>query len=365
MTSVWDAEVVKLLRGVDLKAYADDARGKEAHLEDILKALETRDDIWGALMNYPRTVIVGPDEGFAPKWSNAAFVGHWPLEWNPGMTAKAKPRMKNLRDVDQIIWLSHYKLPKTGTWRAFSGPVIEIGLIRMNHEKRTDETFAPTFGAVRLTSKGDEQPGATKSFKSGVGDPYKAKEAATIMNYVFGANIRPTESPESFFISTNKEMEAQEHDFYLRKCAVVLEYAMRNRTSSISDILQTNISGHVGITLMHRAISAGQVPYAQVDLDKDNGQPPVMPGETTIDEIVDVLDQVVGYGGDESSISTRARIGKPFEPSYVRRATANPYDALSEFDSDGDYDVNQDDVDGFRMEGALSPFSCSEDEFGD
>ena len=369
MTDVWDPKVVKLLANFGTK-YGDNPKGREAYLDDVLEALTTRDAIWGALMNYPRTVVVTPGESFNYTWKAGILLQ--PLNWETTMQSKMTTLGKNLRDVDQIVWLNHCANTSAQTTRgmsrgSMSDPTIEIGLIRMNHEAFAGGEHKATLGAARFVG-GGKNPKA-KDFVNPVDGNYKTVEAKAILAYVFGTavanNVDLEREKNAFKAVDESNVQDKGHLYYLKNCAVVLEYVMRNRTSLIATSLTATAEGHVTRKIMHTAVSARQVPYALVDLDADKGQPPVMPGKTSIDEIVGVLKNVVGYG-EQGFSGSRPHYGTLFDETSSARSSIhgkanNPYDSLigNGFSDDED-DENLDVFAG----GELSPFSCSEDEYG-
>jgi hypothetical protein len=324
------------------EAGKNDETHRRAFLGAVIGALLERHYVWGALLNHPRTVIVGPDATF--DCTNTGITGGRKLTWGDKMKA-ADAKKLHPRDVDQIVWLNHCA---AGSGK--SKPVVEIGLMRMNHEMRSELAFKLELGAVRLVSHG----GDVSHFEKELGSGYKTTEALAIVDYLFDRKVHEIDVVPAIgaFVTADSPETAGDQLDYLKRCAAVLERVMRDRTSRIHDVLSFKTFGatqHVDTDLMYKAVIARQIPYAASALA--DPQPAVMPGETDLDEIVDVLKDVIGFGVQVKG----AFANTPYDSIFDSEEPANPYDAFD--------DMSQDDDANFMGNGALSPFSGSEDEF--
>lgn len=307
----------------------NDENLRRAFVGALVGTLVQRQKMWGPIFNYPRTLLVTPDAGFGA--NEGSFGGMW-LD---NLAAPASPN-RNPYDYDQVVWLSAtYKVIGLRTKTPI---MVEVAVMRFHHESRKGADVNAELSGVRYIA---EKKSATPDMKI-----LKMSQGKTILGALFGNSTDINITSEKF---VDDVVAGGDASGYLKYAGATLELLMRERTlANPEDYLYKGnpTPNHVDPEIIYKAVAASQMPYAEKDLNEATRQPNVMPGHASTDDILNVLEKVVGFGG------------MPGTTQGAIPSTTNPYEAIGAWDgSDGDSDIDE------EMPRPLTPFSDSEDEF--
>ncbi len=325
----------------------NDKEVSEAFVGALLGQLSERNDRWGALFNYPRTLLVGPKAAFKCNFlSRAAGTGKW--DDKAQVTARGNVK-RHVRDYDQIVWINHCGDPLVTFLPRWQMPrTIEIGVMRLRQESRAEEQIAYETAWVRVVD--------TRSTVSTAYPPMDEKKPAeaevisTLLDLDGGYVLVRQGNTASHELKSSELGTDDSKIGYVSMAAVILERVMRDRTTKLSDLLSTGGVDAGASKMMVQSVLSGQVPYAESDLNPDTRQPAVMPGLATPEKIVKAMMYVTGryapkpegmFAGRsaDASVEQRARAENPYArmaaPSDTGDRASNPYARFTDANGGG------------------------------
>ena len=317
--SVWCADVVRLLQATDRPDGQNaDSAGR---LRKALAQLTRRTEIWGALLNYPRTYLT--TSGLDTTYSTSAS--------------------RSAADYDQLISVDLETHAR-----------IKIGVVRLEHEKFHGEDVARTLTTFQLCKDAASVP---ETDADGQTD-------ADALEKTWGIPV--DESGVRCTVVEDSGPSGTIAGRFVYRAAAILEALMRDRVRSVETLTGSRgMSFFTGVRVLDKdmrlAVRAGVVPYAAKDVDDDTGQPPVMPGALTMTETARLFNKLtveetvspVGESADSGDLVTDESTSGAGIGAIFTGAHTNPHANIT--------------VDPGLVwasaDGGLSPFDSSEDEF--
>jgi hypothetical protein len=299
-------------------ATGDDA---QVFLEAALGTLLDRQAMFGPLLRYPRTLVVGPRGGFV--CSPSMLRGD--LSWS--LIPTAETNAFYARDFDQILWVNHCSSSLRP--RVYG---VQVNVARLDQHGRQDmyipcKLYRSTFYDSGTSGFPDAQTDlATQFAKLWTSLGFNAKVGFGSTK-AYEAGIRPEDPVVDI---TNSVSSGK----YLRAAAAVLERVMRDMRSSVKEVLTYSEQGRATgqEDLLFNAIVAGVVPYAELDIrdagvdGSDPAVPYPPPGETTIPRLLDIWQISGAELGSPVSVWKRqppppllpfSTTPPPYRPSYA------------------------------------------------
>ena len=360
---IWGRVAVDLLNKVDVLA---DQQTPELRLTNVIEKLIARTEIWGALLNYPRTLLIQTSYKLPGK-GVFSFSG----QRNP-FPLKAPDNRVHRDDFDQIIYVNAALGEKTR--------LVEINVVRMGHEE-----FRPPDTELMLRTvsiAGGDLPDIKAASR--------ATDATNLLKDVF------TESPN---VGAEEPMIHVDNVgyTYIYRAAAILEALMRDRVMPVSELVGNAVDDGGGPTSAHRAtdeqmkraVAVGVVPYAAKDIVDETSQPPVMPGHLDMKTVAKLFNKLtvkepastpagkeIAAGDDVSpgvEIERTDSTGTPAAETsssgiagMFAGARMNPYANINAdvVRTQAAYGRADGDLVWASADGGLSPFDSSEDEFG-
>lgn len=272
-------------------------------LNSGLALLLERQDTFGALLHYPRTLVIGPDAGFRCNASGQASLTHTEAVAHP----EGNPHRRN---VDQVIWVTLCDEPGVKE-------KVTVSWLQYLHS-----AYATTPRPDLISSNMN-----VLAFPSDPSDTSPAKGGALEQrNVVFRDTGLGTEANAYKLLAVDEAnvatVDSTAPDMHVKRALAVVELIMRIRDASF-DGVHIRVRNVNRANSVYRAVLAGFVPIAAEDLDETMMQPTVTPGVISPEELLDVV-EIIRAQTQSQGTSTRARLAFPMQPEL---SMALPSDA--------------------------------------
>jgi len=300
---------------------------RNALLNASLGSLLNRQDMYGTILRYPRTLVLGPDSAFAGK-KLLPVNRYWKEDVSAAQT------VISVRDFDQIIWVNHW-VGSTGMVQGESNPAVEINVATFDHAMRSAVTLNVALhrsrfnGTIEGAEFGQTIADQFVAVMKNLGAPsLTPDERRTTPGYSY--NVAPPAEAAAYVIAPTPPPSKYDVE-YIKHAVAALERVMRGsvfshpkRVRTPAQLLGPNTGDyatHPG--LVYTAVLSGVVPYGIHDIvDAKKHRPAPIPGAAPPERIIDVMTHLLGYkpGGDStpsSSSRTSAAI------------SSSPYGALA------------------------------------